>query len=312
MEFSNEQLVVRIKSGIDTADNMLQLWQQTERFIGKMAMKYQGYADIEELKQEGYFGLYTAVQHYDADMGVPFLNYAAFWIKQVMLRYIDRCGSIVKIPVNLKSEIRKYKKIASEYRKYHGREATDREMRAFLGVSEEELDRIKQGIKMGQIQSLSTPIGEEEDTGLVDMLASEEDIEEDVIKRIDTAAMKKELWIAVDNLPPDQTELLRNRYQKKMTLEEVCQSLGVTRERVRQLERKAFRTLSIPSRCRKFRVYFEEYLAASPVHHVGVQSFNRTWTSTVEWEVLKRQQEEEDDKRYLQELLISRGIAYND
>lgn len=307
-KFTNEQLVARIRAGIDAADNMLLLWQQTERFIGKMALKYQGYADIEELKQEGYFGLHAAVQHYDAEQGVTFLSYAGFWIKQIMLRYIDRCGSVVKIPINLRYKVQKYRKIASEYRKYYGREATDREMRAFLDVDDAELDRIKQGLKMGQIQSLSTPIGEEEDTELVDMLASDEDIEEDVIKRLDTAAMKRELWIAVDKLPPDQSEVIRKRYKERMTRKDAGDCLGITAGAVQNLESKAMRTLRIPSRCRKFKVYFEEYLTASPVHHVGVASFNRTWTSEVEREALRREEMEreiEERERYLQELLFS-------
>lgn len=285
---TNEQLVARIRAGIDTADNMLLLWQQTERFIGKLAMKYQGYADIEDLKQEGYIGLCAAVQHYDADQGVLFLSYAAFWIGQVMRRYIDNCGSIVRIPVNLRTEMFQYKKIISEYRKYYGKEAKDREIRAFLGIDEEKLENIKKSLRMGQIQSLDVPLSEEDNFSLGDTVASDEDIEEDVAKKLDTAAMKRELWIAVDGLPDIQPELIRKRYQECLTRDEIGMSMGVSRERVRQIEQKAMRTLRIPSRCRKFKRYFEEYLTASPVHHVGVESFNRTWTSEVEREALRR------------------------
>ena len=99
---SNEQIVVRIQAGENTADNMLKLWQQTESFIAKLAMSYQGYAELEDLKQEGYIGLCEAVRQYDSDKGVPFINYAAFWIRQVMRRYIDNCCSVVRLPVHVR------------------------------------------------------------------------------------------------------------------------------------------------------------------------------------------------------------------
>ena len=97
---SNEQIVVRIQAGENTADNMLKLWQQTEGFIAKLAMSYQGYAELEDLKQEGYIGLCEAVRQYDAGKGVPFINYAAFWIRQAMRRYIDNCCGVVRLPVH--------------------------------------------------------------------------------------------------------------------------------------------------------------------------------------------------------------------
>ena len=61
----NEQLVARIRAGVDTADNMLILYEQNHGFIHKMALKYSGYAEIEDLKQEAYIGLCAAVEHYD-------------------------------------------------------------------------------------------------------------------------------------------------------------------------------------------------------------------------------------------------------
>ena len=93
---TNEQLAARIKAGEDEAGNMLKLWQQTEGFIAKLAMKYQGRAEFEDLKQEGYIGLCEAVRQYAPDRGVPFLNYAAFWIRQAMRRYADNCCGAIR------------------------------------------------------------------------------------------------------------------------------------------------------------------------------------------------------------------------
>lgn len=96
---SNEQIVLKIKSKEDVIENMLFLWQQNQGFVHKMAVRYSGFAEVEDLKQEAYIGLCAAVEHYDEEKGVPFVNYAGFWIKQIMQRYIDNCGSTVRIPV---------------------------------------------------------------------------------------------------------------------------------------------------------------------------------------------------------------------
>ena len=87
----NEQLAARIQAGIDEADNMLRLWQQNEPFIRMMGRRFAGpgKAELEDLMQEGYLALCEAVRHYDMEQEVPFISYAAFWIKQGMKRYIE-------------------------------------------------------------------------------------------------------------------------------------------------------------------------------------------------------------------------------
>ena len=76
---TNEQLVARIQAGENTAENMLQLWQQTKAFVAKLAKKYKGYAEFDDLMQEGYLGLNEAVNHYDVSQHIPFINYAAYF-----------------------------------------------------------------------------------------------------------------------------------------------------------------------------------------------------------------------------------------
>lgn len=75
---TNEQLVVRIQAGEETAANMLQLWQQNKGFVASIAKKYRGYAEMEDLMQEGYIGLNDAVAHYKEGKGALFTSYAAF------------------------------------------------------------------------------------------------------------------------------------------------------------------------------------------------------------------------------------------
>lgn len=287
---TNEQLVLRILAGEDEAKNMLQLWEQNQRFIGSIAVKFSGYAEMDDLKQEGYIAMCNAVRNYDPDQGSTFIHYAAFWIRQGMQRYIENCCGAIRIPVGVQTEIRKYKKICSSFQKQYGREASDRELCGLLCVNGEKLDQLKKDAEMGQIRSLSEPIGGEDgDITLGDAVASADDLEGTTMQDLDAEIMKRDLWIAVDELPGKLPSVIRCRFLEGKTLEETGRIIGVNKGAVRRQQEKALRELRWTSRGRKYRGYYEEYISASPVCHVGVESFQRTWTSSTEREALRRQ-----------------------
>jgi len=282
---TNEQLVAQIQAGEDTAGNMLKLWQQTEGFIAKLAMSYQGYEEFEDLKQEGYIVLCEAVRQYDAERGVPFINYASFWIKQAMRRYIDNCSGVVRLPVHAREWISKYNRAVKEYRKEYGEPPSDRALCVLLDIGQKKLHSIQKSIRMGQISSLSTPVcGEDEDITLYDTVATDTDMEEDVIRELDTADIKREIWIAVEELPANLSEAVKKRYRERLTLKEAGKRMGIGTDAVRQLESRALGQLRHQKRSKKFRAYYEEYIQAAPVRHVGVESFYRTHMSAVELE----------------------------
>ena len=284
---NNEQLVARIQSGDNEAENMFQLWKQNKGFIAMIARRYSAGAEMEDLEQEGYIALCEAVQHYSPDRGASFISYAAFWIKRRMRICADNSRT-VRLSFNAGDEFRQYQKIMREYRQEYGCDPSDWELCGFLYVSREKLDQIRRAAQMGNIRSLDEPVqGMDGDISIGDTVASSEDMEEDAIREIDKERMKRELWLAVDQLPGDLPAAVRLRYKDRLTLEKTGQALGVNRERVRQLESKAFRILRQPHRCKKFRAYFEEYLSAAPIHHVGVSRFQTTWTSEVEREALR-------------------------
>ena len=284
---TNECIVVAVQAGDNEAENMLQLWQQNKGFIAMMARRYSAGAEMEDLEQEGYIALCEAVQHYDPGRGMSFISYAAFWIKRRMRICADNSRT-VRLSFNAGDEVRQYQKIMREYRQEYGCDPSDRELCGFLYVSREKLDQIRKAAQMGNIRSLDEPVqGMEGDISIGDTVPSGEDMEEDTIREIDKEQMKRELWIAVDQLPGDLPAAVRLRYKDRLTLEKTGQALGVNRERARQLESKAMRILRQPHRCKVFRGYFEEYLSAAPIHHVGVRRFNETWTSEVEREALR-------------------------
>lgn len=283
----NEQLVARIQGGDNEAENMLQLWKQNKGFIATIARRYSAGAEMEDLEQEGYIALCEAVQHYDPERGMSFIGYAAFWIKRRMRICADNSRT-VRLSFNAGDEVRQYQKIMREYQQEFGCDPSDRELCGFLYVSREKLDQIRKAAQMGNIRSLDEPVrGMEGDISIGDTVPSGEDMEEDTIRGIDKERMKRELWLAVDQLPGNLPAAVRLRYEDGLTLEKTGRTLGVNRERARQLERKALRMLRLPRRCEKFRAYHEEYLSAAPIHHVGVSRFQTTWMSEVEIEALR-------------------------
>lgn len=283
----NEQLVAQIQGGDNEAENMLQLWKQNKGFIATIARRYSAGAEMEDLEQEGYIALCEAVQHYDPERGMSLISYAAFWIKRRMRICVENSRQ-VHISFSAGDEIRQYQKIMREYQQKFGRDPSDWELCSFLRVSRDKLDQIRKAAQMGNIRSLDESVqGMDSDISIGDTVASSEDMEEDTIREIEKERMKRELWIAVDQLPGNLPAAVRLRYENGLTLEKTGQALGVNRERARQLETKAFRILRQPHRCKVFRGYFEEYLSAAPIHHVGVRRFNETWTSEVEREALR-------------------------
>lgn len=283
----NEQLVARIQGGDNEAENMLQLWRQNKAFIAMIARRYSAGAEMEDLEQEGYIALCEAVQHYDPGRGMSFISYAAFWIKRRMRICVDNSRT-VRFSFNAGDEVRRYQKIMREYRQECGCEPSDRELCSLLCISWEKLDQIRKAAQMGNIRSLDEPVqGLEGDINIGDTVPSGEDMEEDTIREIDKERMKRELWIAVDQLPGDQPAVLRMVYKEGMTRIKAGEVLGYGNGKVGIEERRALKALRLPHRCGKFRAYFEEYLSAAPIHHIGVRRFNETWTSEVEQEALR-------------------------
>ena len=282
---TNEQLVALIRAGEDPAGNMLKLWEQNKGFIAKMARKYSGYADMDDLMQEGYLALNEAVEHY-ADKGAAFLTYAAFWIRQGLRRYIEH-NSTVRLPSGLYDDVIKYKRIRQEYLAEYGAEPTEWEIRALLGVSGKELERIEENAKRGKIRSLSEPIGEEEDNcTLGDTLRSGEDLEADAIRRRDHELMSAELWAQVERLPEKQILIIRKTFRDNCSGEEIGRELGCSYQYINNMKLKAIRRLARPGINKGYKVYFEQYISANTIQHVGIESFQRTGYSEVERAVL--------------------------
>lgn len=280
---TNEQIAIRIKAGIDVADNMLQLWQQNRGFIHKIVNQYKAYAEEEDLEQEGYLGLSAAVDHYNPDEGVTFIHYASFWIKQYIARYIRGNGT-VRLPESMQGRIREYNKMVQKWQQNYHRKPTDGEICHFLGISWEMLENLRKAAQMVQIGSLDVPVGEEGDCSMYDLLPSAIDEEEQTIEKIQHEQLCAVLWPLVDSLLGQQPQVIRARYQERRTLADIAKEKGVTLDAIRQQEAKGLRELRKPSKSKLLRPFLpdDNRIYSMGLQGNGVGSFNRTWTSSTE------------------------------
>ena len=284
---TNEQLVLRIKAGEDTAANILKLWEQNKGMIYKIALKFKGQEEIEDLVQQGYLGLYDAVENYDTDAEVLFLSYATYWIKQSMQRYIENSGHVVRIPVHRQEDIRKYNKAVLNFEMKWNRKPTDSELSTLLGMNVEKLDHIRKSLEMGQITSLDECVKNDMDIMLSDTIADSIDIENQVIGSMNRQEVKEVLWNMVDELPEDYPLLLRLRYQEGQTLQMIADRFEVPRESIRQKEARAIKELSRSKRKNVLALYVDGYIKDMSLKGTGVERFRTTWTSATERTALK-------------------------
>lgn len=277
---TNEQLVIQIRAGIDVADNMLQLWQQTRRFIYKIANRYKGQADEDDLVQEGYLGLCRAVDGYDPDQGVDFLPYAAHWIRQGMARFVHNNGT-VRIPVHEQGELYRYRKLYNAFMMEAGREPTDREIGHYLGLGYKAVCRLKGAARMASIGSIDTPVDEAGDIALSDTVAAPEDVEGDALDRVQAEQLRAVIWPLVDTLPGRQPQALRMRYQDGKPLGDIAADLGCSYQRAAQLCQEGLRALRRPGKARYLKPFLADYIDTH-AYRGSASAFSRTRTSSTE------------------------------
>lgn len=283
---TNEQLVARIQAGENTAENMLQLWQQTKAYIYKVAKRYSGYAEMDDLMQEGYLGLNAAVEHYKPDQGAKFISYLTFWVKMRMQRYIENNGS-VRLPSGMYQAVMRYKRFVRQYEQECGCEPSELACRAFLGVSEEELTDIRESANKANVSSLDSVVSQDNDKiALRDLIASDQNLEEDAMRKRDHELMAAELLNAISELPKKQAIVIIEKYKNGAAYKEIGNKLECSYQYVEYMARQALRRLRRPRTSNRFKCYYEQYITPYPIVHVGIESFQRTGYSEVERAVL--------------------------
>ncbi|MDF2537715.1 MAG: hypothetical protein K0S76_736 [Herbinix sp.] len=297
---TNEELVDRIQQGIDPGVCMEQLYRQNYGYIYKIAHRLAYSDDIEDLLQEAYFGLYEAVQRYENTAGVLFMSYASFWIKQSIKRYKEKSGRCIRIPSGMQEQIYKYKKLISAYQTQIGRMPTDKECCRYLGCGIKALESIKKTYEADNIQSLDDYLPGTEDLILEESIPDHGvDVENNIVDGMIEKAKRTELWqIVKDNVCDNENAVITARFRKNMSLEAIGQLMGLTRERVRQIEANGLRKLR---RSRVLQLLEEKFeINYARAYNGSVTNFKYTGTSVVESIAIRN---EEHDLWFIEKVL---------
>ena len=273
---TNEELVLAIRAGHDVTENMEQLYNQNRGMIFKLTEKYKGVEDLQDLRQEAYFGLVRAVELWDPDRDAQFLTFAIICIKTVLYQYITECGALIRIPAGQKTLLYRYDKYMNAFRAELGRDATDDELQTLLGISKAQFEQLKKDRLTLRIRSTSEVIGgENDDVTLEDILPAEGDQYEDVIDKVQQEQLSRALWGAVDQLPEREAEVIRSRYQGNRTLKQCGDHLGISPERAKQLQDRGLRALRSPKMTKRLLPYLTDGYIHEAGYRTGISSFKR-------------------------------------
>ena len=253
LNFEQEkELSIRALQGDQEAINSLV--ECNLKLVVPIAKKYYGCGlPLLDLIQEGNIGLIKAAEKYDGSKGFRFSTYATYWIRQSISRALSEHSRTIRIPANMVELLSKVKKATAELIQKNEKQPSDKEIAEYLGV---EIDKIQTIMDISQaITSLDVPVDDDGETSIGDLIADHS--AENPLANLMREANLQIVETVLNTLSPKEADILRMRFginaDKPMTLEEVGQHYGVTRERIRQVENKAIRKLRNPIRAKALR-----------------------------------------------------------
>lgn len=240
--------------------------QAAKRFIEanillviSVAKKHPGWGlSIPDLVQEGNLGLIHAVKKFDHRRGYKFSTYATWWIRQSISRAVASQPRTIRLPAHVTERLSKLAKVTNRLNQEHGRWPSREEIAAEMDISPEKVGDLMRLASM-RTDSLEKPVGSEGQSQLGDLIKDE--VSRTPEEEATEAMLKWAVKETLATLPPRERQVIELRYGLDsgydQTLEEVGAEIGVTRERVRQIEQKALAMLRHPSRSRMLKDYLE-------------------------------------------------------
>jgi RNA polymerase primary sigma factor len=216
-----------------------ELVRRNLKYVVSVAKKYRGLGmSLQDLVEEGNIGLIQAAKRFDGSRHVKFITYAVWWIKQAILHSLAEQSGTVKLPVKQAGKVFKINKQKNALAQTLQREPTQSELAELANMREDEIDSIMRAYRTHL--SLDMPLRSDEATPYIDLLESPETIPYD--DQIMQESLKTKIDEMLKGLSPREEKILRLRFgfeDEPKTLEEIGRNLGLSRERIRQIEKRA-------------------------------------------------------------------------
>ena len=248
------ELAIRVKQGDRKA--LKELTEANLRFVVSVAKDYQGQGlPLTDLINEGNLGLIKAAERFDETRGFKFISYAVWWIRQSVLQALAEHSRIVRLPLNRVGTISKINKASERLEQEFERAPRADEIAHELEMRITEINDAQRIAR--RHHSLDTPFSDDEKNSLLDVI-SDTNID-DPDKELHMGSLEKEVRDSLDTLKEREKDVIKMYFgidrEYALTLNEIGEEFGLTRERVRQIKEKAIRRLRHRSRSRKLRTY---------------------------------------------------------
>ena len=247
------ELSQRIRKGDQRA--LEKLTRANLRFVVSVAKQYQNQGlSLPDLINEGNLGLIKAAEKFDETRGFKFISYAVWWIRQSILQALAEQSRIVRLPLNQVGSLNKINKALSQFEQKNERAPSNEELSEMIDIPQ---DKISDTLRVsGRHVSVDAPFVEGEDNSLLDIIPNDDSPMAD--RGLVNESLSTEIERSLQILTTREREIIKSFFGigcQEMTLEEIGERFGLTRERVRQIKEKAIRKLKNNSRSKLLKSY---------------------------------------------------------